>query len=376
MIFLDNASTTKCSDSALKVLSAFSCENFYNPSAMYKNGATVKNEIENAREGILKLLKGDGGIVFTSGGTESNNLALFGAKKANGSRIIVSDLEHSAVYYPAKRLKELGYEVVFCPIDENGAVIFDEFKKLLTNKTALISVVHVSNETGAVNDIKKLCAEAKKINPNVIFHSDGTQAFGKIPINLRSLGVDMYSVSAHKVYSAKGTGALFVKKGIQLMPLLFGGGQESGVRSGTENVGGIMAFSCSAHETVALLKENAELASKLKSSILSQILEYSEIKILSPENGSPYILSLTSNAVRGEVMQHALESRGILIGTGSACASNKQTRRVPDALKLKGEYQYGIMRISFGAQNTIEEIGEFIKEFKSTYEELRKIKNG
>lgn len=375
MIYFDNASTTQVSERSFALMKKYACEQYFNPSTGYHEGIAVKEAVNSARKAILNALRGDGKLIFTSGGTEGDDTALFCTKKPNKSRIIVSNGEHAAVYYSALELKSKGYDVVFCPVDGKGAVMESEFIKLLSPDTSLISVMHVSNETGAINDIAKLVALAKAVNPNVIFHSDGVQAAGKIKVNLRALNVDLYTVSGHKLHAPKGTGALYIKNGVNISPYIIGGGQEGGLRSSTENVPAIAAFGDALPLAIDTLSERTATVANIKNVIKEGLSEINGLKPISDDNGSPFIYTFTSDCVRGEVMQHALERQGILIGTGSACASNKAGKRIPTALGLDGKFADGIVRLSFSAWNTVDEAREFLNSFKKTYTELSKYGN-
>jgi len=372
MIFFDNASTTKCTKESLEIVTRYLTEEYYNPSALYHNALAVKQALEKARNNILKKLRGEGKIVFTAGGTESDNLALLGSKKIKGGRIIISANEHAAIYATANELKARGFDVVYAPVDSCGKVLEDEFVKLLTPAVTLVSIIHVNNETGAINDIYKLCKLTKSKCPKALFHSDGVQAFGKVEVNLRGAGIDMYSMSAHKIGAPKGVGALYIAKGVSVNPIVYGGGQEGGLRSSTENVGGILAFERAVLDRYEKIAETQKKLGEIRSYIADKLKEIDGIKFLSALDGSPYILTFSVPRVRGEVMQHALERRGIMVGTGSACASNKATTRIAEALGLSGKYIDGVTRLSFFIYNTMEEAEIFVKEYLSVYKELEK----
>ncbi|MBQ8177594.1 MAG: cysteine desulfurase [Clostridia bacterium] len=372
MIFFDNASTTKCTDSSVEIVKKYLTEEYYNPSALYHNSLVIKQELESARATILKKLRGEGKIIFTGGGTESDNIALLGSKKTKGGRVIISANEHAAIYATAQELKARGFDLQICPVDEYGKVIDEEFEKLLTPSVTLVSIIHVNNETGAVNDIAKLCKLTKSKCPRALFHSDGVQATGKIEMNLRSMGVDMYSMSAHKIGAPKGVGALYIAKGVSVNPIVYGGGQEGGLRSSTENVSGILAFEQAVVERYQNLPETLKKLTEIKNYIKDNLSSIEGIKFLSGPESSPYILSFSTPRVRGEVMQHALERRGIMVGTGSACASNKASSRIAEALGLKGKYLDGVTRLSFFIYNTMEEAEVFVNEYLSVYKELER----
>ena len=329
MIYLDNAATTRVYDVANKVLCDTNADFYFNASALYGKAAEAERRLTAARKTLSDMLRADDGeIYFTSGGTESDNTALFCSRKQKGGRIIVGEGEHDAVINPAKQLQQKGFDVVFAPIKKDGAVDVDKFADLLTPDVSLVSVMHVSNETGAVNDIAKLVAMTKRIAPKALFHSDGVQAFCKIPVNLRALGVDMYSLSGHKIHGPKGIGALYVKKGASVHPLLYGGGQEKGFRSGTENTPLVFSFVSAAEQYMSACAENNSkkrgLIEYLERLLTDNIANSVTITDLS--NCAPHILTVAFDGVRGEVVSHELEKSDILVGIGSACSSHRESR--------------------------------------------------
>lgn len=373
MIYFDNAATTRVTKEAAETALKYFTDLYYNPSAMYHEGLKVKNDIETVRKSILSAIGApDGKLYFTSSGTEADNLAFFGTKKKKNSRVIISNAEHAAVYQSAMNLKNAGYEVSLAPVDGSGRVDEDKFRELLSDDVSFVSVIHVSNETGAINDIAALARLTKQASPRALFHSDGVQAGGKIRVALANAPIDLYSLSAHKIGAPKGTGALYCSKGVNLNPILFGGGQEEGVRSSTENTAGIMAFGRAMSDCCKYMAETREKLNNINEYLRKALGEYDDIAILSPEDGSPYILSFASGSVRGEVIEHALEREGVLVGTGSACSSNKTTRRIPEALKLKGKYAEGVLRLSFSRFTTAEEAVIFAGKFEKVYKELKK----
>lgn len=364
MIYLDNAATTKMYDEALRVLTEANEKRWFNASALYKEASEESKTIRRARETLLGALKaGDGELYFLSGGTEADNTALFCTRKAKGSRVIVSEGEHDAVINPAKVLKEQGYDVIFAPIKSDGGVDEEKFAALLTSDVSLVSVMHVSNETGAVNDIAKLSAMTKRAAPKAVFHSDGVQAFGKIKVNLRSLGADLYTVSGHKIHGPKGIGALYVAKGAPVKPLVFGGGQEKGFRSGTENGPAIEAFAAAAERTMRNFEEDCSKKRRYLE-YLREGLENGvpDVKIITDtERSAPHILTVAFGGVRGEVLLHALEERGILVGVGSACSSHRESR-FKSLLGLDEAHRDGIVRFSVSAFNDFSEVATVVRE--------------
>lgn len=376
MIFLDNASTTIVDDDCKDIFNKYYFKEFYNPSALYHSSLIIKNDINDARKSILKTLHGiNGEIIFTASGTEANNLALLGTKKAKGSKIIISKSEHPAINNVANELKQRGYEIIEAEVDRTGRVIIDRFKDIMDKDVSMVSIMLVNNETGCINDIKKLCQIAKTINPDVIFHTDAIQAVAKINININNLGVDMLSMSGHKFHCPKGVGALYVNKNLHLKPIIFGGGQENGIRSATENVAGILCMAYQIEKMQQNIEKNYQRVEILKNLIIEK-LDKNNFFIVSDKNCSPYILSLAMKYVRGEVMLHSLEKYGIMIGTGSACSSQKSSKRIPKLLQLPSEYEKGIIRVSFSEKTTKDEAEYFIKQLNLEYSNLVKYMRG
>lgn len=354
MIYLDNAATTKpFAEVAESALDSYN-DNFFNPSALYRGGIAVKNSINSAKSEILKFFPSGYELVFTSGGTEADNLAIFSSARRGNAVTTLG--EHSAVYESFKELKNRGIETRFAALNKVGGVDEENLLSLIDDKTAFVSIVHVNNETGAVNDINGLAAKIKKINPNVLFHSDGVQAFCKLDCKI-SDAIDYYSVSAHKINALKGTGALIKKKSAKLSPLIFGGGQENGLRSGTENVFGITAFANAAAVHKARLSENVLKFKDLKEKFLGR-LNADVFKIISDENCAPHIVSLSAVGLKSEVLQHMLEDFGIIVGTGSACSSRVGHSRILSACGYGANVLSGLLRISFSADNTSDEVLE------------------
>ena len=350
LYYLDNAATTKVFDEVFDIMKECNKE-FYNPSASYAEAIKVKKSLDNSRKIVSDLMRGNGGkLYFTSSATESNNTVFFGVHLRKGQTVLISKGEHPAVYNAAHRLEKDGIIVKEIPLDENGKVNEDEFKNLLDNTVALVSVIHVSNETGAINDIKKLCEITKGYNSKILFHSDGVQAFGKVKVNLQNLGVDLYTISAHKIYAPRGIAGLWVKQGVVIDALLVGGGQEDGFRSSTENVAGAAALAYSAKKMVDEMQQNNAKVEEIKRNLLSK-LENSEIKDYfvcnSNEGCLPYILSLSFDKIKGEVLMYSLEADGILISTGSACSSKKAGNRTLQAMGKSDTEIIGSVRISF-----------------------------
>lgn len=368
MIFFDNASTTKVNNEVLEDFKFFNENYFYNPSAIYKSGQEVSKLINKARLDIVSYLGGGkfDNFIFTSGATEANNMALRGLLKNKNSKILVSVVEHPSVYNVANELKNQGYNVEFVNVNPDGRINIEDFENKIDSNTSLISIMHVNNETGAINDIKNLVKIAKAKNDKIIFHCDGVQAFGKIKVNVTALGVDLYTISAHKINGLKGIGGLYVKNGINIKPILFGGGQEKMLRSGTENTAGIYSFAKTCKLATENLIGNYENVVELKNYLLENLKEIKDVKfnLTQNENVSPYILSISVENCKAETILNMLEDRDIIIGNGSACSSKHKDNRILSSMGIKMKDIEGSLRISFSSNNTIQEIKYFVKEFE------------
>lgn len=356
MIYLDNAATTKPDGECLKQAEKYLTESYYNPSALYAEGYNLHLELKQTRKNILNLIADDRNydLIFTSCGTEADNHAVFcGGRRGN---VVTTYGEHSAVYSAVNELKQRGIEVRFAPLNPDGSVNTGELIALVDDKTSLVSVIHINNETGAVNDVNAIARAVKNKNKYTLFHSDGVQAFGKIPFKLGEQ-VDLYSISAHKIGAIKGTGALIKKKKLIIKPYVFGGGQESGLRSGTENVFGIKMLELAAIKRYSNLDEYYAKADLLKRK-MCETLDKSLFKVISGENSSPYILTVGAEGLRGETILHEADDAGVIIGTGSACSSNEKKRfsRVILACGIGESLADGVLRLSFSPDNTLEEV--------------------
>lgn len=357
MIYFDNASTTALSEPVLELVYKMLKEEYANPSSLHSAGFEVEKLITGAREQLAKALRVSAeDIYFTSGGTEANNTAILGAARAakkQGMHLITSVIEHPSAADSFRQLEEEGFEVTYLPVDEKGYVSVDSLKAAMREDTTLVSIMYVNNEVGAIQDIPALATAAKAVNPQCVFHTDCVQAFGKHKIP--SQCVDMISVSGHKIHAPKGVGALYVKKGIRLKNLHFGGGQEKGVRPGTENTASIIGFGLAAELADKELDENYQRVSGVKQTLLNNLAELDGVYVNGDsENASPYILNLSFENVKGEVLLHALEREGICVATGSACSSKlKKKKKIVDLL-IDGRGENNV-RFSFGADNTADE---------------------
>ncbi len=365
MIYLDNAATTKMDESLIEVYKSFSCDKFFNASAGYSVALKNAKQLEEAKQILLKKLNANSGdIIFTACATESNNLAIQGSVKNGNWEYIFSKGEHPSVYNIAKMLEEQGQKVYYINLQKNGEIDYNQLEKLINEKTRLVSTMFVSNETGAINDINRIVNIIKGKNKRTIIHVDGVQGFCKIPISLSKTQIDLFSISAHKFHGPKGVGALYVRNKALLKPLLYGGGQEFNLRSGTENLAGIMAMvrEC---ERIDILK-NLENVRKLREQFLSNI-DLNMVNYISTE--SPYIISLNFPGVNGETLMRALEDK-VIIGTGSACSSKKAGNRILEAMGFTKEYAKQSVRVSFNAYQTESEIVEAAKIIMQVYKDL------
>lgn len=380
-IYLDNSATTPLSKGAVDAIHN-AIENFANPSSLHALGHSAEKNVNEARDIISSALgakKDTCRVIFTSGGTEANNLAITGcatAKNYKNPKIIISNSEHPCILEPVKALSEKGFDVVYLPT-VNGEIDEQAFIDAMDKNTVLVSVMAVNNETGAIYDIKKLFSYAKRINPQVICHTDAVQAFLKIPFAPFSFGADLVSISSHKVHGPKGCGALVVSKNIitskKLSPLLLGGGQEGGWRSGTENTIGIMGFGGAVKELYPKFKEDYKTMSELKAYLIS-ILPY-EVKVNLPKSSAPHVINITLPSIKSETMLHYLSAKGIYVSSGSACSSHKQTAsHVLLAFGLSNHDADCSIRVSISAETTKEQLDTFVKELQNGIETLVKIK--
>lgn len=366
--YLDNSATTKVFDSVKDIMVETMTVDFGNPSSMHLKGVEAEKYIKEARSIIARLLKvEEKEIIFTSGGTESNNMALIGTAMANrrsGKHIITSSIEHSSVLNVMKYLEEEGFRVTYLPVDEYGQVNPKQLKEEICEDTILVSVMYVNNEIGAVEPVEAIAKEIREKKPDVIFHVDAIQAFGKYRIYPKRLGIDLLSVSGHKIHGPKGSGFLYVDSRVKIRPILFGGGQQKGIRSGTENVPAIAGLGKAAEEVYKNFDEKIEKFYALKSYFVKEVEKMEGTKV----NGhigyesAPHVVSVSFQGIRSEVLLHALEDKGVYVSAGSACSSNKPS--VSATLKGIGVARENLdstIRFSFGLFTIKEEIDYCLK---------------
>jgi len=366
-VFLDNASTTFASNEAVNAYVKYSAEEFYNPSAEYKQSIKISHDIQSARKYVIDRLGATKGtIIFTSGATESNNLAIRGSLREGSWEYVFSSGEHSSVFNVAKALSNENKIVKFIPLVSNGEIDYNYLKEVVNKKTRLVSLIFVSNETGAINNIKQAVEIIKSINKQTLIHIDAVQAFNKIPFSLKGLDIDFLSYSSHKFHGMKGNGGLYVKNPEILKPLIYGGGQEFSKRSGTENVAGIMS-SIAVMKTIDIEK-NLKKVQELKNEFVSLFKDKKDVSIFDIDS-SPYILSMSFKGVNGETLMRALEN-DVIVGKGSACGAKTAGNRVLKAIGFDDDRIKSSIRISFDYNNTIEEIQFAGKKIYDTYKEI------
>ncbi len=376
--YLDNSATTKAFDEVIEAVKSEMSEYYGNPSSMHIKGFEAEKKIKETTKIIASTLKCDESeIIYTSGGTEADNMALIGiarAYKRSGKHIITSSIEHAAILQSAEFLKEEGYEITYLSTDSNGVVNLEELENSIREDTILVSVMGVNNEIGTVEPIEKISEIIKKKNPNTLFHVDAVQAYGKIKLIPKKMGIDLLSVSGHKIHGPKGIGFLYVSYKIKIKPIIFGGGQQKNMRSGTENVCGIMGLGAAVKKIFDNFDEDTSRMRELRERMIKGLTECEGVTINGAdfENSAPHIVSASVKGVRAEVLLHSLEEKGIYISSGSACASNKPA--VSATLKAIGvdkDLLDSTVRFSFSVLTTKDEIDYALENFKETIEKLR-----
>ncbi|NLY31191.1 MAG: cysteine desulfurase [Firmicutes bacterium] len=370
--YLDNAATTPLSPQVREAISA-ALTLYANPASLHRPGVEAEKQVDAARENVARLLGvSPASLVFTSGGTEANNLAIKGflARSRQRGRLVTSRVEHPSVLEVFKELESRGYEVLYLPVDDRCQVQLSALEEALAEPVKLVSIMAVNNETGAIQPIKEIVNLVRAKQPEVCIHVDAVQALGKIPVRPRELGVNLVSISAHKIHGAKGTGALYADRRDLLLPLIHGGGQEAGLRSGTENTLGIIGFGCAAREAEANMAANQGHVTGLRHQFL-QGLQNLPCKVISPADGVPYIVAVSFPGFRGEVLLHALSAYGVYVSTGAACSGKKgQMSHVAEAMGLDRETAEGLLRFSFSALTTEREVEYAVQKIRQVLADL------
>lgn len=364
--YLDNAATTPVFPEVREIMVKVMEEDYGNPSSKHTKGIAAEQYIKEARECIAADLKcRPKEIIFTSGGTESNNMAFIGTAIANkraGKHIITTGIEHASVHEPLAYLEEMGYEVTYLPVDASGRVSAAQVREALREDTFLVSVMYVNNEIGSVQPIAEIGEMLHQERKEILFHVDAIQAFGKYKIIPKRMGIDMLSVSGHKIHGPKGTGFLYVRDGVRIRPILFGGGQQQGMRSGTENVPGIAGLGVAVKQIYEGHSQKREKLYALKKQLTDGLLQFDGVTVNGldgalPEETAPHIVSASFESVKSEVMLHALAQEGVFVSSGSACSSNHpELSGTLQAIGVKNELLDSTLRFSFSVLTTEQEI--------------------
>ena len=378
-VYLDNSATTRCSERAKDLMVKLLMEDYGNPSSLHMKGVEAENYIKEAKKKIAKTLKAEEKeILFTSGGTESNNMALIGTALANrraGNHIITTSIEHASVSATVAYLEELGFRVTYLGVDENGIISLDELRDAVCEDTILVSMMMVNNEIGAVEPIEEAVKVIREKNPKTLIHVDAIQAYGKYRIFPKKMGIDLLSVSGHKIHAPKGTGFLYIKDKTKIKPLIYGGGQQKGLRSGTENVPGVAALGAAAEEIYEDFDAKIDHMYELKTRFIEgvQNIEGVTVNGKTGRDSAPQIVSVSIDGVRSEVMLHTLEDKKIYVSAGSACSSNKPSvSHTLTSIGLKKNLLDSTIRFSFSVHTTEEEIDYAISVMADVIPMLRR----
>lgn len=386
--YLDNSATTRPFDDVRELIAKIEDENYGNPSSMHMMGVNAEKELRIAKESFASLLKvKEKEILFTSGGTESDNLALIGCAKANhraGKHLITTRIEHPAILETMKYLEDEGFRVTYLDVDRFGRVNTDDLKAALSDDTILVSIMHVNNEIGSIQNIAELSSVVKSYKSSILFHVDAVQSFGKLRIYPKKMGVDLLSISSHKIHGPKGIGVLYIDEHVKIHPIIFGGGQQKGLRSGTENVPAIAGMARAAIEIYEDYDNKTERLYSYKTYLVNELNRIEGVTINGiPEDNrdiservresAPHIVSVSIQGIRAEVMLHALEDKGIYVSSGSACASNKPSISATlKAIGVKKELLDSTIRISMSVQTLREELEMTVNALGELIPMLRK----
>lgn len=391
-IYLDNSATTQVFPEVCRLMSKIYEEDYGNPSSMHSKGIIAERYIKSAKDNLSKILKVNAKeILFTSCGTESDNMALIGCAHANirrGKHLITTKIEHPAILNAMKQLEEEGFKVTYLGTDETGVISLEELKNAIQDDTILVSIMHVNNEIGSVQPIKEAGELIKSINKDIIFHVDAVQSFGKFVLHPKKMNIDLLSVSGHKIHGPKGIGFLYINEKIKIKPIIFGGGQQNGLRSGTENVAGIAGMSLAASMLYDNLEEDVKRLYELKKYFIEEVTKIDDVfvnglpkAIINSDDsddpvllyGAPHVISVSVKDIRSEVMLHSLEESGVFVSAGSACSTHK---RVPSAtlssIGLEPKLLESTIRFSLSVHTTKEDIDTAIEKMNEYIPMLRK----
>lgn len=387
-VYLDNSATTRSFDCVAEIVTKVMLEDYGNPSSMHMKGVEAERYIRYAKETIAKNLKvSEKEILFTSGGTESDNLALIGTAMANrraGGHLITTMIEHPAILQTMHYLEGQGFQVTYLPVDENGVIRLEDLRRAIRRDTILVSIMHTNNEIGSLQPVEEAGALIKSMNPRIVFHVDAVQGYGKFRIYPKRMKIDLLSVSGHKIHGPKGVGFLYINEKIKIQPILFGGGQQKGMRSGTENVAGVAGLAKAVEQIYTNLEGERSAMYGLKTRLINGVRKLSDIRVNGvpgwddgvPEIGqsAPHVVSISFRGIRSEVLLHALEERGIYVSAGSACASNKAPKPSDTlrAIGLERDLLDSTLRFSLSVFTTQEEIDYTVQTLYDIVPALRR----
>ena len=383
-VYLDNSATTRVLPEAAELVTKIMCEDYGNPSSLHTRGMQAEQYLRYARQTIAELLKaGEKEIFFTSGGTESDNMALIGCALANrrrGNHLITTMIEHPAVLQTMRYLESVGFRVTYLPVDGTGRIRLEDLQRAMSGDTILVSIMHTNNEVGSLQPVAEAGALIKRMNPDTLFHVDAVQGFGKARIFPKKMGIDLLSASGHKIHGPKGTGILYIRDKVKIQPILYGGGQQMNLRSGTENVPGAAGTAKAAELVYAHLDGDLERLRRCKRRLIEGLRELDGVRIngLLPdhpdgEGTAPHIVSASFRDVRSEVLLHALEEKGIYVSAGSACSARKpQPSATLRAMGVENWMLESTVRFSFSVYTTMEEIDYTLQTIYDKIPMLRK----
>lgn len=377
-VYLDNSATTRVRQEVMDEVTDVNINCYGNPSSIHRMGLKTEKRIEEARKYVAKIVNAKTDeIFFTGGGTESNNIALLGHLSGieGKNNVVTTSIEHPSVYNVLRHFKD-NVEIRYLETDNFGRVNLEQLNDLIDENTLLVSVMHVNNELGIVQNLSEICKITKNKNKNTKIHVDAVQSYGKIKIDTNKIPADTISFSSHKIHGPKGVGGLFIRSGVKINPIIFGGGQEKNIRPGTENTPGIVGFGKACKLVYDNFEEEISKLRNLKNLYAKRLTEeIKDMKINSTlsDDGAPHILNVSFKNVRGEVLVHFLEMKGVYVSTGSACSSRSKSNRILEAIQLAPDYVDGTIRISLGHFNNEDEVEYVVESIKQSVEEIRKI---
>lgn len=381
-VYLDNSATTRVFPEVAELMTKIMCEDYGNPSSLHMKGVAAEQHLRYAKETLAKLLKvNEKEILFTSGGTESDNLALIGCAMANrrrGNHLITTRVEHPAILKTMQYLESIGYQVTYLPVDKSGRICLEDLHRAITPQTILVSIMHTNNEVGARQPIEEAGALIKRMNPAILFHVDAVQGFGKARIYPKKMNIDLLSVSGHKIHGPKGVGFLYINEKVKIQPIVYGGGQQQNLRSGTENVPGVTGLAKAAEMMYAHMDEDISRLYRLKTRFIDGVKKLNDIQVNGLFDGgiegtAPHIVSVSFAGVRSEVLLHALEDKGIYVSAGSACSAHKpQPSATLKAMGIDKDLLSSTIRFSFSVYTTEEEINYTLQQMYDMIPMLRR----